>query len=131
MNDKLMGQALIDAVVKHDIITVKQLIKQGVDVEYIDSQNMTALLHCCQLQLLDILMLLVEAGADVHHANNLGHLPVELAHWHGEFHMGSYTATSQKIVKYLVAFNVVIDKLYCTSIFNHGSCKWIRDYLKY
>ncbi|MGI2125228.1 hypothetical protein [Shewanella oncorhynchi] len=42
MNDKLMGQALIDAVVKHDIITVKQLIKQGVDVEYIDSQNMTA-----------------------------------------------------------------------------------------
>ena len=37
-----MGQALIDAVVKHDIITVKQLIKQGVDVECIDSQNMTA-----------------------------------------------------------------------------------------
>lgn len=42
VSDKLMGQALIDAVVKHDIITVKQLIKQGVDVEYIDSQNMTA-----------------------------------------------------------------------------------------
>lgn len=107
VNDKLMGQALIDAVVKHDIITVKQLIKQGVDVEYVDSQNMTALLHCCQLQLLDILMLLVEAGADVHHANNLGHLPVELAHWHGEFHIGSYTATSQKIVKYLERYGGV------------------------
>ena len=59
---------------------VKQLLATGVClVDAPDADNMTALLHAAYGQHLEIVTLLVAAGADVSHRNSEGHTALHLA----------------------------------------------------
>lgn len=60
-----MSTELIHAVKAKDTLAVKRIIANGADLECVDENGMTALLHACELQSFEILKLLVDAGADV------------------------------------------------------------------
>lgn len=96
-----MSTELIDAVKAKDTLAVKRIIANGADLESVDENGMTVLLHACELQSFELLKLLVDAGADVNHPNAQGYHPLDIAYWQGEFRMGSYTAESQRMVSYL------------------------------
>ncbi|AAN53983.1 ankyrin repeat domain-containing protein [Shewanella oneidensis MR-1] len=96
-----MSTELIHAVKAKDTLAVKRIIANGADLECVDENGMTALLHACELQSFEILKLLVDAGADVNHPNAQGYQPLDIAYWQGEFRMGCYTAESQRMVSYL------------------------------
>ncbi|QSE51282.1 ankyrin repeat domain-containing protein [Shewanella putrefaciens] len=96
-----MSTELIDAVKAKDTLAVKRIIANGADLEGVDENAMTALLHACELQSFELLKLLVDAGADVNHPNVMGYHPLDIAYWQGEFRMGCYTAESERIVSYL------------------------------
>lgn len=96
-----MSTELIHAVKAKDTLAVKRIIANGADIQGVDENGMTALLHACDLQSFELLKLLVDAGADVNHPNALGYRPLDIAYWQGEFRMGCYTAESQRMVSYL------------------------------
>ncbi|MCT8871945.1 ankyrin repeat domain-containing protein [Shewanella xiamenensis] len=96
-----MNTELIHAVKAKDTLAVKRIIANGADLEGVDKNGMTALLHACELQSFELLKLLVDAGADVNHPNALGYRPLDIAYWQGEFRMGCYTTESQRMVSYL------------------------------
>lgn len=96
-----MSSELIEAVKAKSRVEVRRIISDGCDLECSDEKSMTALLHACEAQSFDILKSLVDAGANVNHKNALGYQPVDIAYWHGEFRMGTYTIESQRMVKYL------------------------------
>ena len=96
-----MNTELIHAVKAKYTLAVKLIIANGADLEGVDKNGMTALLHACDLQSFELLKLLVDAGADVNHPNALGYRPLDIAYWQGEFRMGCYTTESQRMVSYL------------------------------
>lgn len=96
-----MSAELIEAVKAKSVDDVSRIISKGCDLEFSDDKNMTALLHACEIQSFDILVVLVDAGANVNNKDALGYQPVDMAYWHGEFRMGAYTSESQKMVEYL------------------------------
>ncbi len=96
-----MSTELIHAVKAKDTLAVKRIIANDADLEGVDKNGMTALLHACELQSFELLKLLVDAGADVNHPNKLGYRPLDIAYWQGEFRMGCYTTESQRMMGYL------------------------------
>ena len=96
-----MNTELIYVVKAKDTLAVKRIIANDADLEGVDKNGMTALLHACDLQSFELLKLLVDAGADVNHPNALGYRPLDIAYWQGEFRMGCYTTESQRMVSYL------------------------------
>lgn len=96
-----LKKALIQAVKNNEMEKVNNLVSEMTGLEYTDSLGMTALLYACEIQSFDIVKILIRAGADVNHPNNLGYTPVDLASMTGEFAMASYTLESKKIVQYL------------------------------
>ncbi|WP_299775519.1 ankyrin repeat domain-containing protein [uncultured Pseudoteredinibacter sp.] len=96
-----MSQELIEAVRNKKIDSVRKFIADGFDLEYCDNKKMTALSHCCEVQSLDILKILVEAGANVNHKDELGYRPIDIAGWYGEYRNGAYTKQCLDIIAYL------------------------------
>jgi uncharacterized protein len=96
-----MSQELINAVRNKLTQDVKSIIASGCDLEYCDEKKMTALSHCCQVQSLEILKVLVAAGANVNHKDGLGYQPIDIANWYGEYRNGAYTEQSKEMVAHL------------------------------
>ncbi len=74
-----ISKELIEAVRSKHIQDVQKIIAEGCDLEYCDDKKMTALSHCCEVQSLDILKILVVAGANVNHIDELGYQPIDIA----------------------------------------------------
>jgi len=89
LNSYQMSTELIDAVKAKDTLAVKRIIANSADLEGVDENGMTALLHACELQSFELLKLLVDAGADVNHPNALGYHPLDIAYWRASFAWGA------------------------------------------
>lgn len=61
-----LGEELIDAVMDGDLDPVKDLIEQGVDVNYKDDYGNTALMTASRYGYFDIVKILIENNADIH-----------------------------------------------------------------
>lgn len=93
---------LIQAVLSNDIERVKDILNSGYDVHEQDENGMTALLHCCAEQNEKIMKILIEANAEVNHKNKNGFSALDIATIAGEIAMGTSSATSIRMQKYLI-----------------------------
>ncbi len=73
------SQQLIAAVAQNDLSTVRQLVKQGVNVDSRDEQGRTALLVAVAGNHIDIAQFLIDSGADVNAQDNRLDSPLLLA----------------------------------------------------
>jgi uncharacterized protein len=78
-HDMNKDQTLITAAERNDMAAVRQLLKDGADVQARDGQGRTALLAATARNRVEIATLLVEAGADVNAQDNKFDSPLLLA----------------------------------------------------
>jgi ankyrin repeat protein len=76
---------LIEATIKNDIETVKQLLSQGADPNvFLDEARVTPLHFAAQNNCVEIAQLLIAAGADIHAKTYPdGETPLDVAMLHG------------------------------------------------
>lgn len=74
-----MKDTLLAAAERGDLKTVKELLKQGVDVNSADNDKETALYKACCTPHLSIVKTLIKAGADVNLGNKRGVTPLMMA----------------------------------------------------
>jgi ankyrin repeat protein len=87
---------LIDAVIENDVASVHRLLEQGINPNHVlDSAKVTALHHAAQNNALEVIPLLIEAGADIYAETAPdGHTALEIALFHGH----------DKVVQILIAY---------------------------
>ena len=95
--DPALREAIHDRQVEH----VRSLLANGVNFSSTDRKGMTPLMFAAEVGSPEIVELLLAAGADPTPKDNLGYTAQDLAYWHGEYHMGSYTPESLRIVEML------------------------------
>lgn len=74
-----MKNKLHDACERNDINDVIELIKEGVDLNLQNEDQMSALLYCCSKGKIEIAALLIKAGADLEAKGISGSTPLTLA----------------------------------------------------
>ena len=96
-----VDSALRDAIGHRDVACVRALLADGVDLTTTDDEGKTPLMVAAKAGAPEIVELLLEAGADPKPKDKLGYTAEMIAYWYGEYHMGSYTAESIRIVEML------------------------------
>ncbi|MCL1038278.1 ankyrin repeat domain-containing protein [Shewanella submarina] len=96
-----MNLQLTDAAKQNDLNGVIQALALKADPDIRDSSGLAAIHYACQHQNLQILRLLLEAGAAPNLQTSDGHSPLDLTLWHGEISMGVQSQTSQKMTRLL------------------------------
>ncbi|MCH9770019.1 MAG: ankyrin repeat domain-containing protein [Gammaproteobacteria bacterium] len=95
----LLTNKLIEAVINNDVITVRDLLEQGADPNHtLDAAQITPLHYAAQNDTLEVVPILIEAGAEVDAQTEPdGQTPVEVAFLHG----------NERIAKTLLAYSLL------------------------
>lgn len=100
------NEALRKAIISQDIAAVRDLLAEGADFSAADDEGMTPLMVAAQTGMPEVVELLLRAGADCRPKDKLGYTAEMIAHWYGEYRMGSYTPECLQIVEMLRKFSV-------------------------
>lgn len=76
-------QCLFRAMAENDVNGVLECIREGVNVNYVDTDGRTPLAYACDRGHLDVVKVLVQAGARVNGVDNPGRRPIMHAIWKG------------------------------------------------
>lgn len=84
-NKKILSSDLIQAVIKNDVVLVSSLLNRGANPNVtLDHANVTPLHYAAQNNALEVIPLLVEAGAMLDAQTEPdGYTPIEIAFIHG------------------------------------------------
>lgn len=103
LSRKEIADHLYSAIIINDVNGVNDLLSQGADPNHIeDNACITPLHHAAQNGSLEVIPLLVEAGADIYaQTEPEGHTPLDVALAHGH----------ERVVKILMAYQAGNDEI--------------------